>query len=118
MREIIDLLINFKQFSCVGENGYKTEYNHKNYHEVDTKAVVDMLVKSALKYAVSGFRFSRGGWVWGRYWNITATISGEWVYYISINVKKAFKNQNRKRLQKVNNTLLSSFRTIVKQILN
>jgi len=29
LREIIDLLINFKEFFCVGEKGYKTSYDHK-----------------------------------------------------------------------------------------
>jgi len=64
--EIIDLLINFKEFLCIGKNGHKTSYNHKNNHKFDMKIVADRLVNCALKYAVSGFRFSRGkGGGWG-----------------------------------------------------
>jgi hypothetical protein len=60
LREIIDLLINFKEFFCVGENGYKTSYDHKKNHEFDINVVAGRLVNCALKYAVSGCRFSRG----------------------------------------------------------
>jgi hypothetical protein len=60
--------------------------------------VADRLVNCASKYAVSGFHVSSGG-IGGRSLNITATINEGWVYCISVNVMKAFKNQDTNRLQ-------------------